>query len=78
MIEEILRNADEYVKYDRQRAGHIGAFPTQAILDTWNDRAEIERQAQVIKAEKALAKRQAIKAEWEEHGIDITAMEFKI
>lgn len=76
-IERILRDSDDYNERF-QKNGYIGAFPTQAIVNLWNDREAIEEQAKKIKAEKAERAREERKEEWASKGIDIEKVEFKI
>lgn len=63
-IKRILRNAEDYVPGKAER-GHIGAFPTQEIIEAWQ-RTDAKK-----KSEDAAAK-------WAAKGVDVKALEFKL
>lgn len=68
VLQEVLRNAASY-KPGEERRGHIRAFPTQHVIDTWL-RADARQQA-------ADAKERA-EAEAASMGIDLQELEFKL
>jgi hypothetical protein len=62
-IKRLLRNADEY--RGEPARGHIGAFPTQAVLESWM-RADAQRK---IEDEKA---------KWAAKGVDVNELKFEL
>ena len=85
-LERMLRDADENACYRRERKavearqGYVGDFPTQHVLDIWRKEAsaDIEEQVEEIKAKKKLEAKLATEKKWEQQGVDITEMEFKL
>lgn len=63
-LKRILRAAQEH-RTGRDERGHIGAFPTQAVLDAW------------MKAD-AQKKIEDERAKFAAKGIDIDALEFRL
>lgn len=63
-IKRILRNASEFVPA-RELSGHIGAFPTQAVIDAWIKQDEERKVADE-------------KQKWATKGIDLEKLEFKL
>lgn len=62
-IKRLLRNAEDYTGSPER--GHIGAFPTQAVLDAWL-RADARRKVEDEKTK------------WAEKGVDVDALEFRL
>jgi hypothetical protein len=56
--------------------GHIGAFPTQEVIEAWQRQDKLGKEEAAKK--RAAAEAKAAEAEWAAKGVDVKALEFKL
>lgn len=75
-IKRILRNAQAYDPNRGPARGHIGAFPTQAVIEAWH-KVDMQRRRDEAAAE-AKAQDEESRAAYAAKGIDLSALEIKL